>query len=91
MLFEYLFQARKCCLAVLGIELLMVIWIGGRQACCLTLVNLSLRSPPFLLLFFPLFPFWFLLLLAQLVSLSFLVKIGLLPWSGHFWIPALRI
>ena len=98
-----LFNLRndKCCLKicgklesavweVLGIELLVVNWIGGRQACCLAWVNLTLRSP-LLLLFFPLFSFCFLLLLAQLMNLSFLVKIGLFPWSGHCWIPALGI
>ena len=34
--------------------------------------------------------FWFLLLLTQLVSFSFLVIIGLLLWWGHCWIPALE-
>ena len=32
-LLKDLWQARKCCWKVLGIELLVVIWIGGRQAC----------------------------------------------------------
>ena len=64
-------------------------WIGDRQACWLAGVYLSLRSPPSPL--FHLFIFRFLLLLAQLVSLNILVKIGILPSSGHYWIPALGI
>ena len=76
---------------VLGIELLVVIWFAGRQACWLAWVNLSLRSPLFSFSFFSLLSFWFLLLLAQLVSLSFLVKIGLLPWSGHCRVSAMGI
>ena len=51
MLLEDLWQARKCCWEVLGIELLVALWIAGRQACCLAWENLSLRSPP------PFFPF----------------------------------
>ena len=35
---------RKCCWEVLVIELLVVIWFVGRQACCLAWVNLSFRS-----------------------------------------------
>ena len=40
--------ARKCCWEVLKIELLVVIWIAGRQACCLAWMNFNLRSlnPP---------------------------------------------
>ena len=75
MLLEKLWQARKCCWEVLGIELLVVVWIAGRQACWFAWVNLSIRSRPF----FVFFSVGFLLLLAQLVSFSFLVKIGLLP------------
>ena len=33
MLFEDLWQARKCCWEVLAIELFVIIWIAGRQAC----------------------------------------------------------
>ena len=68
MLLEDLWQARKCCWEVLGIELLVVIWIGGRQACRFTWVNFNLKSPSFFV-FISLLVF---LLLAWLVSLDFL-------------------
>ena len=58
---------RKCCWKVFGIEILVVIWIAGRQDCCLAWVNFGVRSPP---PFYP-FLFWILVQLAQFVSLSF--------------------
>ena len=83
-LLKDLWQARKCCLESSWYRSFGGCFgIFGRQACWLAWVNLSLRSPSLL------FPFRFLLLLAQLVSFRFLVKIGLLPWSGHCCIPAL--
>ena len=67
---------RKCCWEVFVLELLVVIWIAHRQVCWLAWGNLSLRP-----LSFPFFSFcWFLLLLAQLVSLGFF---------GENWIVAL--
>ena len=64
-------------------------WITRRQACWFSLGESQSKIS-----FSTLFSFllrWFLLLLAKLVSLSFFVKIGLLPWSGHCLIPALGI
>ena len=81
-------QARKCCGKVLGIELLVVIWIDGRQTCWLAWGNLNLRS----LLLFPFFLRWLLLLLAQLVSISFFGENWIIVvWSGHCLILVLGI
>ena len=87
MLLEDLWQARKCCWEVRGIELLVVIWISGRQACWLAWVNLSLRS----LFSAFLFSSPFFVITSSVGEPWFFIKIGLLPWSGHCLIPALGI